>query len=163
MADIFINYKREDRHPAEAIARALQSYGYSVWFDAALLAGVNFAREIERNIRDAKCLLTLWSRRSINSVWVAEEAQLGKALGILINVVLDDAKPPLGFRLSEFYDFSSWQAGWNDPAILSLLAAIASKVGRNPRPQQPEDVASWAIAQAANSEQALDQFIRRFP
>jgi hypothetical protein len=33
MSDIFISYAREDRPRAEAIAKALEEHGWSVWWD----------------------------------------------------------------------------------------------------------------------------------
>jgi hypothetical protein len=39
MSDIFISYARQDRPRAEAIAKALEDHGWSVWWDWNIPAG----------------------------------------------------------------------------------------------------------------------------
>ena len=46
MADIFVSYKREDRDRVEPLARALESEGFSVWWDPELPIGQSYASSI---------------------------------------------------------------------------------------------------------------------
>jgi hypothetical protein len=163
MADVFINSKREDRKKAEQLTRALEAYGYSVWSDLAIPAGVDFGREIELNIRGAKCLLTLWSKNSVSSMLVRQEAELGRELGILVNVRLDEVELPFGFVYTIFHDLTSWVADLKSSQLHALLDDVARKVGRAPQLQLGKDAATWAIAQTVNSESAFEQFIKEFP
>jgi len=42
MADIVLSYARETRPQAESLAGALESAGWSVWWDRAILPGVSY-------------------------------------------------------------------------------------------------------------------------
>jgi hypothetical protein len=42
MADVFISYSKASRTETEQLATELQGKGFSVWWDASLVAGDNF-------------------------------------------------------------------------------------------------------------------------
>ena len=46
MSDIFISYARADRPRAEAIAKALEEHGWSVWWDWNIPGGEAFRQVI---------------------------------------------------------------------------------------------------------------------
>ena len=48
MSDIFISYAREDRPPAEWLAKALGGHGGSVWWDREIVTGSTFEDVIEK-------------------------------------------------------------------------------------------------------------------
>ena len=89
MADVFLSYAREDRDRAKALTGALEAAGLSVWWDRDLVPGPSYDDAIERELNGASCVLVLWSSRSIRSDWVKDEAEAGKARGVLINVLLE--------------------------------------------------------------------------
>ena len=64
MADIVISYKREEQQTARALADVLRAEGWTVWWDPKLRAGEHFDDAIEQAIRDAKCVIVLWSKLS---------------------------------------------------------------------------------------------------
>jgi len=84
MSDIFISYAREDRPPAEAIAKALGDHGWSVWWDRIIPAGTKFADVIQEEIAQARCVIALWSGVSVKKDWVIEEASVGRDRGLLV-------------------------------------------------------------------------------
>ena len=43
MADVFTSYATKDRDRARALAEALQSLGWTVWWDRKLRAGSDYA------------------------------------------------------------------------------------------------------------------------
>ena len=129
MSDIFISYAREDRPRAEAIAKALEAHGWSVWWDRDIRAGKNIALVIEEEIGKARCVVVLWSAVSVRRDWVNDEAREGNERGILVPVMIEDVRPPLGFRSMHAADLTAWQRDGKSPAFARLCADIEALIG----------------------------------
>jgi len=65
VADIFISYKREEQDKARQLAVALEKQGWSVWWDPKLRAGDYFDDVIEKALNEARCVIVMWSKRSV--------------------------------------------------------------------------------------------------
>jgi hypothetical protein len=113
MTDIFISYAREDRARAARLASALEAFGWSVWWDRKIIAGQSFDEAIERELEAAKRILVLWSKDSINSEWVRNEAAVAAERGVLVPALIDPVKLPLEFRRRQTLDLIDWDG---DPA-----------------------------------------------
>lgn len=124
MAGIFLSYARDDARKAQALARFLERAGHSVWWDRHIDGGSEFAGEIEAALREADAVVVLWSRASIKSAWVRDEAAEGRDSGRLIPVLLDDCAPPLGFRQIQSVPLAGWSGRGNPPHRQALLDAI---------------------------------------
>ena len=74
MADIFLSYSSRDLERAEMIVRALESEGFSVFWDRELVSGEKYSDQIEQRLATAKVALVLWSSNSVQSSWVVDEA-----------------------------------------------------------------------------------------
>ena len=98
MADVFVSYATEDRERVTPIVDAIQAAGLSVWWDRRIGVGQSFDREIEQQLDACTCVVVVWSRLSVESDWVRNEAQEGFDRGILVPILLDDVKQPLAFR-----------------------------------------------------------------
>lgn len=129
MTDVFISYKREEREKARALAEFLALHGYSVWWDAELLAGDEFGREISEVISRAKSAIVLWSEEASRSSFVLTEAAQARARGILIPATLDGAIPPLPFSDIHTLNLSSWDGDAGSSLLDPLLTAVESKAG----------------------------------
>ena len=81
MADIFISYLREDIDAAEQLAGALEAHGWSVFWDRRIPAGKRFDDFLDEQLQAARCVIVLWSRGSILSPWVRDEAAVGRERG----------------------------------------------------------------------------------
>ena len=132
MADIFISYARSDRERAQALAEALEQEGYSVWWDPKIPPGKTFDEVIEEALGNAKCVVTLWSKESVKSEWVKEEASVAKRRKILIPALIEDVDLPLGFGLIQAADLTDWEKGHPHSDFDSMIEAIAAIVGRAP-------------------------------
>ncbi len=84
MADIFVSYATEDRERIRPLVEALQAEGWSVWWDPKLRGGKPFSQDIERALSEARCVIVVWSNKSIDSYWVAAEATKGLNRDILV-------------------------------------------------------------------------------
>ena len=110
MADIFISYAREDAAAAEWIAKRAMKNGYSVFWDRDLLAGADIHAAIRREIMEAKRVLVIWSRNSVGSRWVLDEADLAVRHKKLMPVCIDNSEPPLGFGVYNVKYMRDWDS-----------------------------------------------------
>lgn len=133
MSDIFISYARDDRPRAERLAHALESEGWSVWWDPQIPAGRTFDEVIEEALDAARCVVVLWSQTSVTSDWVREEATEGKNRGILVPVLIDEVRIPLGFRRIHAADLIDWEGSTGAPTYAKLVDDIAEILGPPPR------------------------------
>src|SRR5690349_19471184 len=131
-ATLFLSYSRADETSARRIAVALQHAGYIVWWDALIEGGEAFAQSIAEALESADAVLVLWSKTSVESDWVKDEAAQGRERHRLIPLSLDGTKPPLGFRQYQVIDLSHWHGRRNAPQFAAVERAIASALGHAP-------------------------------
>ncbi|NJN51693.1 MAG: TIR domain-containing protein [Gammaproteobacteria bacterium] len=137
MADVFVSYASEDRDRIAPLVRALEQQGWTVWWDRNIRPGAQFQRAISDAIDDARCVVVCWTSLSIESEWVLNEANDGKERGILVPVLLDDVRPPIGFRMTQMADLRHWDAG-TDPSVLGeIVSAVGACLGSDPSPTIP--------------------------
>jgi biotin carboxyl carrier protein len=129
-AEIFISYKSQRRNAAEHFADVLQRNGYSVWFDYELIKGHEFGPQIDLKIREAKAVVVLWCSLSVESRWVAEEADLAYELGILIPVKIEPCPLPVGFRRQDCIDLTAWNGDPRSHLLDPLIEALEKRVDR---------------------------------
>src|SRR3569833_1316688 len=89
MAGVFLSYDRDDTEKARPIAVALEKAGHSVWWDLHVRGGAQFSKVIEEALKTADAVVVLWSKQSIESAWVRDEAAAGRGTGRLVPVALD--------------------------------------------------------------------------
>ena len=129
MNDIFLSYAREDLERIRTIAKMLERQGWSVFLDRTIPAGKTWRDVIGKALSDARCVVVVWSKESIKSTWVQEEAEEGRERGILVPVLMDDVKPPLGFRSLQARNMINWGNEETTPAVQGLLGDITSVLG----------------------------------
>jgi tetratricopeptide (TPR) repeat protein len=124
MASVFLSYDRDDMAKARSMAAALEESGHSVWWDHNIRGGAQFSKVIEEALQAANAIVVLWSKNSVESAWVRDEAAAGRDRGILIPVRLDRTEPPLGFRQFQSVDLSGWRGRKSAQKLRELLQAI---------------------------------------
>jgi hypothetical protein len=134
MVDIFLSYAREDISIAQRLARALEDEGWSVWWDRHIPAGKTFDEVIQEKVAAARCVVVLWSKKSIESKWVKIEAHAGSNRGILIPAALITNMEllPLAFRFEQTASLVGWKGEKSHRGYQSLVDAI-SALARQPR------------------------------
>lgn len=112
--DIFLSYARRDRPTARVIAECLSDEGLSVWWDASLHSGETFDEVIERNLKDAKAVVVLWSPASVASRWVRAEATLADRRNKLVPAIIEACDRPIIFELTHTAELTDWKGDRSD-------------------------------------------------
>jgi hypothetical protein len=135
MADIFISYSSEDRERAALLARVLDGFGWTVWWDRQIIIGQVFDHAIEHELNNAKSVIVLWSKHSIASEWVKNEATVAAERCVLLPAMLEHVKLPLEFRRKQTADLTDWQGESSHAGFQALCAGIISLMGDVPLQQ----------------------------
>jgi TolB-like protein/tetratricopeptide (TPR) repeat protein len=106
------------------IKAALEAAGIAVWWDAMLEPGTAFARKTEQALESADAVIVAWSKISILSHWVRDEATWGREHSRLVPLSLDGAEPPLGFRQYQVVDLSGWRGKADDLQLEQVINAV---------------------------------------
>lgn len=141
MSDVFLSYARPDRPSAEILAEAFRRQGWFVFWDPQIPPGKVFAEVIEKELEGAKCVVVLWSKKSVSSNWVLDEASEGAARSILIPALIEDVKIPLGFRRIQAVRLVGWQGSSDDSEYNRLLQAVAGLLGVTVKPEAEVEAA----------------------
>lgn len=107
-----------------------------MWWDRKLLPGKTWTEVIEQQLDAARCVIVLWSRDSVASEWVKTEAREGKARGILIPILIEEAKIPLEFRHIQAADLIGWDPEAPRPDLNELLLELEQLLGKPKQRQQ---------------------------
>jgi len=130
MADVFISYSQKDTPRVKQLADAIESCGYSVWWDVRQITGDRFHRVIEVELQNAGVVVVCWTHSSVVSDFVIDEATRGKQANKLIPLKLDaDCNQPIGFGTLHTTDFSSWNQKTSDETFVTLLRALHQHLG----------------------------------
>lgn len=144
MTDIFLSYTERDRETARRVAEALGSAGWSVWWDRRIPAGETWRSVLEHALEDMRCMVVLWSSKSIESEWVYEEASEGRRLGKLVPVMIEAVRPPPGFREIQAADLTGWDGSPDFDGLRMLLGDLENLLGKpvgaaTEQPRKPFD------------------------
>ncbi len=122
-ARLFFSYTRTEIEPARRVIDLLENAGFEVWWDGLLDGGVNYLATTEAALENADCVVVLWSKASVESAWVRDEAQRGRERGCLVPLSLDGTIAPLGFRQIQLLDISGWNG---TPGALEAQRIVAA-------------------------------------
>lgn len=131
---VFFSYTRADQKRALPIIAALEASGFKVWWDGLLEGGVNFLPTTDAALQKADAVIVLWSKTSIGSNWVRDEATVGRDRRCLVPLSLDGTEPPLGFRQFQVIDISRWRGKAGAPEMDRVARAVAALGGREHKP-----------------------------
>jgi hypothetical protein len=106
---------------------ALAQLGWSVWWDRTILPGKRWEEVIETALDEARCVIVLWSKDSIQSEWVRVEANEARQRGILVPALLDDVKIPLPFRGIQAANLVHWRGAVPSPEFDELALPVPRK------------------------------------
>ena len=125
--EICLSYEKSDQKKVCILAEALAKQGYSIWWDRNIHGGKRYTKVIKKKLNNAQCVIVLWSKHSVESDWVLDEAELAKDK--LIPVLIDKVDIPLGFGQIHTLDFLDWQGILPHPTFNLLLDSVVEMIG----------------------------------
>jgi hypothetical protein len=166
MADVFISYASEDRDRVRPLAAALEEQGWSVWWDRHIVAGHTFDEVIERELRSARSVVTLWSASATASEWVRNEAALAAERGVLVPALIDRVDLPLEFRRKQTVDMVGWDGSTSHEGFQGLCRGITARISGDAvssqvTPSHPRPVPAAAEASPPSLLAAIDSEVVR--
>jgi tetratricopeptide (TPR) repeat protein len=155
MNDIFISYSRADKDKAKILARLLKKQGWSVWWDVDISIGKQFDLTIKEQLDNAKCVVVLWSKASVSSEWVKDEASEAVKRGVLIPLLIEDVEIPFGFgfRRIQTANLVDWLGDHNHPEISAVLRSISLLLDR---PRKAADINLQGVTQEKGNAVTTD-------
>ena len=127
---VFVSYARADEKQAKVIINSIDRAGFEVWWDALIPSGERFSAKIAEALEHAGAIVVLWSRHSVGSNWVQDEASWGRDHHRLVPISIDGSHPPLGFRQLQCVDLSKGGARASNPEMQRALSAIGDLLDR---------------------------------
>lgn len=128
MANVFISYSDTDKTTVKRISAILEAKGYSVWWDQHIEIGKKFDRVIEEELKQADCVLVVWTKRSVQSEWVRLEAEEALRSKKIVPILLEEVELPLVFKNVESAMMHGWNGSDTHPELKLLFRAIDAKV-----------------------------------
>jgi BRCT domain type II-containing protein len=129
MGHIFISYSSKDRSTTRALAKILEKQGLKVWWDKNLEPGKAFDRAISKALDDSESIVVLWSKNSVKSDWVLDEAYEGLERKILVPAMIETTKLPFGYRRIQAINLSRWKGADSAKGIKDLIKSLQALIG----------------------------------
>jgi len=136
MTQVFVSYAKQDDDVALPIIGAIIEAGLTVW---KLSLGGEFEEQAEGSIKDATCIVVLWSKAAAESSFAERVIRLAiQAWGAdrLVLATLDDAPLPVGLR-----DISgvSIRRASDVKQLIERVRAIVPREGKVHAPRVPRE------------------------
>jgi tetratricopeptide (TPR) repeat protein len=127
MADLFISYGSGDRPFVRVLVTHLQRQGWTVFWDEHLNAGSTpeFDMRLEEELDRARCVVVIWSRKSVESRWVRSEANRGARRKVLVQVRVESVQLPLGLDFEQAVDVAGRDEGRWLPKLYEAIGRCA--------------------------------------
>src|SRR6476469_3684875 len=134
VSDVFVSYKAEDRARIAALVEALEADGLTVWWDTQIGAGSEWRGEMEEQLDQAKCVIVVWSKRSVgpDGRCVRDEANRAQRRGTYLPIRIDDVEPPLGFGELHAISIQGWKGSRADGRYRKVIQAVRAVIAGEP-------------------------------
>ncbi|MGH9370991.1 MAG: toll/interleukin-1 receptor domain-containing protein, partial [Vicinamibacterales bacterium] len=112
--------------------------------------GKAFDVVIGEALQAAHCVVVLWSRASVESNWVKEEAGDAAERSILVPVLIEDVSPPLGFRRFQAARLVGWPDAHDVHELEQFLESVERLLGEHPARSAPSSAPSAVVSQRSS-------------
>jgi hypothetical protein len=129
MADVFVSYSRRNAPSAENLVEGLKASGFAPWWDRLIPVGSLYQDVITQELDAAKCAVVAWSKPALKSLYVRAEATLAVDAQKIVQLRLDDARPPYPFNAVHMHDFTSWRGERAGEAWDGLDKGVRAVIG----------------------------------
>ncbi|MGH8362390.1 MAG: TIR domain-containing protein [Gammaproteobacteria bacterium] len=130
MADVFVSYARADKARVAPLVAAMESKGWSVWWDPEISPGQEFDDQIDAELEAAGAVLVVWTPTSVTSRWVRGEAREAADRNILVPVRFEQARLPMDVRAIHTTDLDGWGEDPASAQAQEFLRALAAMIAR---------------------------------
>jgi hypothetical protein len=151
---LFISYSHQDKPVAMQVAEALSQRGYEVFWDTKIPAGKTFDTYIYDELEKTDAVIVLWSKHSVDSDYVKEEAEYAKKKSVLVPLSIDATEPPFGFARIQSTDISGWHGSTKDPRWQTVVDSIEAILGEEVLSNLPIELTSFVGREAEVREVA---------
>ena len=131
VSDVFFSYSSSDRERVRLAYNALAARQIAVFWDQTLPPGENWDAWIRGHLARAKVAIVFWSRESVKSRNVRDEANLAFEQQKLLPVVLDilpNGDLPVGLGTTQCANLVQWRGDPDDPHWEELAREIENRI-----------------------------------
>ena len=141
---VFISYKREEAAAAGRLREALVQEGFNVWWDEDLQCGQAWAEKLDAAVREAACIIVLWSARAVVSPWVRHEASQAIVRDVYAPCRIELVQLGSPYDRIQATDLIDWDGDRAQAGFSNLLSRVNTLV---PAPvSRPRRIGQWLRA-----------------
>ncbi|HEX6182625.1 MAG TPA: toll/interleukin-1 receptor domain-containing protein [Pyrinomonadaceae bacterium] len=142
MSDIFLSYALDDLDDAERLRTPFQQQGWTVWWNPYSLYPDVDIEEADREAKNAKVIVVLWSRSAHKSYLGGMSPYLRGVIKrreqvLLVPVLLDKVSLPPNLDLLKSFDLSDWDGSESHFGLQALLHHLRTLIPASTTPAAP--------------------------
>jgi len=144
---VFISYKREEAAAATHLREALVKEGFNVWWDEDLQCGQAWAEKLDEAVRDAACIVVLWSELAVASQWIRHEASQAIAREVYAPCRIELVQLDSPYDRMQATDLIGWEGDREHGGFRNLMARVDTLVPASV--SLPRRIGRWLLANLA--------------
>jgi hypothetical protein len=128
--DIFISYAHQDVEWVRPLAAELERRAWCAFWDLRTPAAKLWRTYIGAQLYTSRCVIVVWSEHALQSKFVLEEGAVGRDRDVLLPIVRQRVRPPLGFGEIHAANLVEWRPGEPSSEFETFVADLGEMLGR---------------------------------